>query len=114
MSWQDDAACIGTPVDMFFPSSGQRYEQARRICDGCPVNTECLGAAFTEETRLERGVRREGMRGGYTPDERDYIAGTGSRRARHLGREVLTRIGRLDTANQLRHQRTATAEAGVA
>jgi WhiB family redox-sensing transcriptional regulator len=53
VAWQQKALCLGwykkTGVDLFFspedfvPNRGvSRIKQARRMCDVCPVKSECL------------------------------------------------------------------------
>jgi WhiB family redox-sensing transcriptional regulator len=46
LDWMDSAACRDHDPELFFPSSvgvpGQRQvAAAKRICHGCPVQTEC-------------------------------------------------------------------------
>lgn len=71
MSWHLHAACVGTETDVFFPPMGGNgaYDEAKRICDRCPVKTECLADALENETEF-----RAGMYGGKTPAERDQLA----------------------------------------
>ena len=42
LRWRQQAACIGF-VDTFFPDRPDRYSRAAaiRICDSCPVISEC-------------------------------------------------------------------------
>ena len=57
LTWQEDAACIGVPVDAFFPSGDGDYEtiqQAKRICSGCSVVADCL--TFAIQTNSSSGV----------------------------------------------------------
>ena len=64
-SWRDRAACIGEPVDLFFPDSrhGGSYTTAARVighlCRPCPVRAECLA-----DDELTSRSRRCGIRGG--------------------------------------------------
>ena len=69
--WRTRAACLGTDHDTFFPDRGDTTgaDAALRICATCPVTTECLNAALTEEGSLA-GAYRHGIRGGTTPDQR--------------------------------------------
>lgn len=66
--WQDKAACIGYDPDLWFPEwpKPNEYRQARRICSGCPVRSECLQFALESDNRY-------GMFGGLTPGERESI-----------------------------------------
>ena len=71
MSWWSQAACVGTPTDVFFPPMGGpgSNTQAKRICAACPVNVECLDDAIRNEP-----MPRAGIYAGTTPAERDAIA----------------------------------------
>lgn len=66
-TWRSRAACIGVPIDVFFPPAGGRpatmYDEARAICAACPVVHECLDwvLGFAEQ---------EGFAGGKTAAER--------------------------------------------
>lgn len=50
LAWQREAACrglgLGESQTIFFPARGESVEDARAICDGCPVVTECLDFAL--------------------------------------------------------------------
>ena len=46
------------------------YEEARAVCDACPVKIECLAAAFDIEGLTAATQYRHGMWGGLTPAER--------------------------------------------
>jgi WhiB family redox-sensing transcriptional regulator len=69
-SWRGRAACLGTG-DAMFPE-GSDYEglrQARRLCAGCPVRTECLTHILTVEAG--KGLlSRWGIYAGTTPRHR--------------------------------------------
>lgn len=95
--WRRHAACITVDPDAFFPPQGGGYNDVRRICDACPVANECAASALLEEERYDGGRNRYGMRGGYTPDERHAIAGTGrlNRLNRRHVRNRLAASGRL-------------------
>ncbi|WP_055589190.1 WhiB family transcriptional regulator [Peterkaempfera griseoplana] len=65
-TWKADAACAGHPEpDLFYPDPAQtrRADQAKQICEACPVSRICLDHAL--ETR-----DRWGIRGGLTEEER--------------------------------------------
>jgi WhiB family redox-sensing transcriptional regulator len=67
-NWRDDAACRDANPDLFFPigTAGPALRQigeAKRICRGCPVQTQCLAWA------LDNGIT-DGVWGGTTEDER--------------------------------------------
>jgi hypothetical protein len=74
VEWRKDAACLGHPVENWFPENKEIEEQelAMRICHGCPVKTECLEYSLLHEQdgiwggvnqtdrrklRKERGIR---------------------------------------------------------
>lgn len=98
MDWTEDAACIGKPIRLWFPDfldengvdipdDGQiglivgdttpYYDEARAVCDACPVRLDCLDYAL-------RAKERFGMWGGLTPLERLRI----ERRARRARRKA--------------------------
>ena len=74
-AWHTQAACScmvkdgATDVNPFFPNKGvnaqQLVAQAKQICAGCPVRTECLDDA------LDRGEKHGA--GGTTPKERRLL-----------------------------------------
>jgi Transcription factor WhiB len=53
-AWRADAVCAGEDTEVFFDPT--RTEQARTLCAGCPVQTECrtdqLG--WEQQTRSRR------------------------------------------------------------
>lgn len=80
----EDGSCVGKDITLWFPNffdengidipdDGQiglivgdttwAYEEARKVCDGCPVKAECKAHALAEKERF-------GMWGGLTPLER--------------------------------------------
>ena len=66
--WQDDAACIGMPLEMFFgsddaPLTSLQAQAGRDLCVGCPVRRDCLLDALI-------AGERSGLRGGYLGHER--------------------------------------------
>ncbi len=77
-SWRDDAACVGTDTESFFPEKGGSTREAKRVCNnGCPVRKECLDFALRERN----GVGRFGIYGGLSERERRQMyraQGTGS------------------------------------
>lgn len=70
--WRHQAACAGHDPAMFFPSRGESIDAARRICETCPVQTECLEHALEnvekfgiwggEAERTRRTMRRDRRR----------------------------------------------------
>lgn len=73
MTWLDQAACVGTPAHIWFPTrkaGSGAYAHARLICSRCPVTHECVADGI-------RYGDYYGMRGGLTPDERALVARRG-------------------------------------
>ena len=46
--------CFERPPSEFFPSDGVGVEKARKVCDSCPVQSECLEYAL--RNRIDHGV----------------------------------------------------------
>src|SRR5690606_23210069 len=67
--WQDSSLCAQVSAELFFPSKGGTYTEAKKICDSCLVRTNCLEKALMDEKGL---ITRErfGMFGGLTPRQR--------------------------------------------
>ena len=66
--WTTRGRCVGVDPNVFFPdeASGQAWSaEAKRICKGCEVRTDCLEAA------LRRG--EVGVWGGLTDQERQEL-----------------------------------------
>ena len=68
--WMAEGLCVGEPVDLWFPDSAgdgdatsARWDEARAICEQCPVRDEC--GQYAETHRIN-----DGMWGGTTPKER--------------------------------------------
>lgn len=73
--WMVRAACRGASTIIFFPetvgvSGDQIYDLAREFCSQCDVRYECLKMALSLETG---DVRRYGVWGGLSPEERDCL-----------------------------------------
>jgi WhiB family transcriptional regulator, redox-sensing transcriptional regulator len=62
-SWQDQANCMGTDPDLFFPERGQSVRKAKEVCRGCVVRDPCLEYALTNGERF-------GVWGGMSERER--------------------------------------------
>jgi hypothetical protein len=81
VTWQDNAACAGAHIDLFFPPTEitragiDPYAAGRIYCRDCPVQLECLAAALAEETDAKS---RYGLRS-LTPVERTALARHNSR-----------------------------------
>lgn len=54
--WQEDAACQGMGLVMFFPESksNEAAQPAKAVCGGCPVIEKCL--QFALETDQHNGI----------------------------------------------------------
>lgn len=75
--WMEQGNCRSVAPEVFFPSDGVGVDQARRICVGCPVATECLDYALAHH--IDHGVW-----GGTSERERRRIA-----RSRRLGQRLV-------------------------
>lgn len=73
--WQDKALCAQTDPEAFFPEKGGSTREAKRICQGCEVRSECLGHALDNDERfgiwggLSERERRRIKRGMYSVSE---------------------------------------------
>lgn len=61
--WQERALCAQTDPEAFFPEKGGSTREAKRICAGCEVRTECLEYALQHDERF-------GIWGGLSERER--------------------------------------------
>lgn len=61
--WQERALCAQTDPEAFFPEKGGSTREAKRICQGCEVRTECLEYALQHDERF-------GIWGGLSERER--------------------------------------------
>ena len=61
--WTADAACSGAEPSVFFVDHGRSGEEAKAICHGCPVRSECLDYALENRERF-------GIWGGMTEKQR--------------------------------------------
>lgn len=82
MTWMDEAACDGAPLDWFFAPEGRGqvpagyYDRGLELCRVCPVRVECLRFCF-EQRPIE--CAEVGVWGGTLPQERKRM--NGKRRA---------------------------------
>lgn len=65
--WRDDALCTQTDPETFFPEKGGSTAGAKRVCNRCPVQAQCLEYALTNNEHF-------GVWGGYSERERREIA----------------------------------------
>lgn len=63
LSWQDRALCAQTDPEAFFPEKGGSTREAKRVCTGCEVRSECLEYALEHDERF-------GIWGGLSERER--------------------------------------------
>ncbi len=82
-NWLDQAACLGEDTEIFFPAGTtglalEQTEQAKAVCRGCAVVTQCLDWAL--ETNQDVGVW-----GGLSENERRTLRRSRQRRKRCLG-----------------------------
>ena len=52
--WMSEGNCRFEPPSTFFPSDGVGVEVAKRVCEDCPVQEQCLEYALTN--RIDHGV----------------------------------------------------------
>ncbi|MGY1690748.1 WhiB family transcriptional regulator [Geodermatophilus sp. SYSU D00697] len=58
-----DALCAETDPEAFFPEKGGSTREAKRVCAGCPVRSQCLEFALANDERF-------GIWGGLSERER--------------------------------------------
>ena len=63
LRWQEEALCAQTDPEAFFPEKGGSTREAKRICVGCEVKSECLEDALGHDERF-------GIWGGLSERER--------------------------------------------
>jgi WhiB family redox-sensing transcriptional regulator len=61
--WHERALCAQTDPEAFFPEKGGSTREAKKICTGCEVRSECLSYALTNDERF-------GIWGGLSERER--------------------------------------------
>ncbi|WP_456949816.1 WhiB family transcriptional regulator [Geodermatophilus sp. SYSU D00698] len=65
-TWRLDALCAETDPEAFFPEKGGSTREAKRVCAGCDVRTECLEFALANDERF-------GIWGGLSERERRRV-----------------------------------------
>ena len=63
LSWQERALCAQTDPEAFFPEKGGSTREAKKVCTGCDVRSECLEYALDHDERF-------GIWGGLSERER--------------------------------------------
>jgi WhiB family redox-sensing transcriptional regulator len=61
--WHERALCAQTDPEAFFPEKGGSTREAKRVCTGCEVRSECLEYALENDERF-------GIWGGLSERER--------------------------------------------
>ncbi len=64
--WRLDALCAETDPEAFFPEKGGSTREAKRVCTGCAVRSECLEYALSADERF-------GIWGGLSERERRRV-----------------------------------------
>jgi WhiB family redox-sensing transcriptional regulator len=62
-TWQERALCAETDPEAFFPEKGGSTREAKKICTGCEVRSDCLEYALGNDERF-------GIWGGLSERER--------------------------------------------
>lgn len=65
-SWQLASNCLGVDPDLFFPERGASTREAKEVCRGCVVRTDCLEYALANGEKF-------GIWGGMSERERRRI-----------------------------------------
>ena len=65
-AWRLNALCAETDPEAFFPEKGGSTREAKRVCVGCDVRSECLEYALSNDERF-------GIWGGLSERERRRI-----------------------------------------
>jgi len=63
LSWQERSLCAQTDPEAFFPEKGGSTREAKKVCTGCEVRSECLAYALANDERF-------GIWGGLSERER--------------------------------------------
>jgi WhiB family redox-sensing transcriptional regulator len=63
LTWQERSLCAQTDPEAFFPEKGGSTREAKRVCLGCDVRSECLEYALGHDERF-------GIWGGLSERER--------------------------------------------
>jgi WhiB family redox-sensing transcriptional regulator len=66
LKWRQHAACYGLDPQIFYPAIDEEAEEAKAVCEDCPVRQPCLEYALAER-------EKEGVWGGATERERRRI-----------------------------------------
>ena len=61
-AWHRRAACRGVGPDVFFPTRGATTADAKALCEGCEVTTECHAAGQLEDHGVWAGQSAQARR----------------------------------------------------
>ncbi len=75
-AWMWKAACRNVSTNVFFGDTAVDVAVARRFCDACPVDAECLAYALAKD-----GTEAHGVYAGLTGKERTAIRRSRQREA---------------------------------
>lgn len=64
--WYREGACLGVDPEVFHPGRGQSTDEAKQVCQTCPVAQECLIDALCQP-------QTHGVRGGLSEKERSAV-----------------------------------------
>lgn len=51
-AWHASAACRGKPTSWFYPDRGEATDQAKALCESCPVRAACTAHAMRVPERF--------------------------------------------------------------
>lgn len=54
--WQDDALCAQIDPELFFPTTGSKVGNPKRVCGRCTVKKECANFALEAESSKQTGI----------------------------------------------------------
>ncbi len=55
-NWRTRAKCLGMDPALFYPEFGDQADEPKKVCIGCPVQEECLGAALPSDLGVWGGL----------------------------------------------------------
>lgn len=79
--WKSQAACRGLDTALFFPLGGESGTEAKAVCAGCPVRTECLDYQLAAPEAGDTGI----------------WGGTSARQRRKMRRQRTAYVAYVDT-----------------
>ena len=83
--WEKSAVCAQVDPELWFPEATNAFSPALKLCNGCPVQRECLKESF--DARMEFGIW-----GGVTAKRRLQLLPTYFRRSKNERHKMLNRI----------------------